>query len=681
MIFDEIIHGTQYYRAPTPLPEEWEGDIARMEDFALDAFQIRINWRWNEKQEGAYDFSDVDRLMELSQKHGRKVMIKLLLECAPQYVYEKYEGARIGPKGEVYRGGSHGAFYGGWMPCFTNPQVKAAAARFVEKVAQRYAGYSNIILWNAWNEIRCRPSWECCCPHCRAAFGEYLKEKFQTVENLNAFYGTAEESFETIALPMMPHGFWDIYEFKKFKGGKALYDDLRFVYEAIRKYDKDRPIMSHVGHSGVFQKSIGDVCDDYTVSKAVDFWGTSISCSCDMSSHGNRMDFMMILDFLRAVDENYFLHEIYPGLGMFKAYDTPFDMRFKLYAALATGAKGLVYWQYRAERIGCEHDCAGIMRMDGSPREVAYTVADFGKELKKNSAFFAHAKVKPADIAIVYDFNSMLLSEIEDSCGKLYALDTMPTVFNYRYTHAGMYRLLRDRNYRVDYVGVTHPDKFANYKVLYFPYYTMLDPAVVPYLQAFLERGGTVIADEGFGMRTLNTWMQPYDIACKPILNARLMERREVKEECIAYKGLISKIAPFKSQYAVADAVAHLHFADGTPAVQSVSYGKGKLYLFGCSIGYGYYTTEAALWQVLLEDILAETGVQKEAFADAKNGVYEKRMVAEGQEAIFLFNNSREEKTFPMPRENLFVGGFGRIENGVLCVPANSMAYALYGIK
>ena len=73
MFFDEIIHGTQYYRAPTPLPEEWEGDISRLCDFNLDAMQIRINWRWNEREEGVYDFSDVDRLMELAEKYDRKV--------------------------------------------------------------------------------------------------------------------------------------------------------------------------------------------------------------------------------------------------------------------------------------------------------------------------------------------------------------------------------------------------------------------------------------------------------------------------------------------------------------------------------------------------------------------------------------------------------------------------------
>ena len=62
MFFEEIVHGTQYYRSPTPLPEEWEGDISNLADYSLDAFQIRINWRWNERVEGVYDFSDVDEL-------------------------------------------------------------------------------------------------------------------------------------------------------------------------------------------------------------------------------------------------------------------------------------------------------------------------------------------------------------------------------------------------------------------------------------------------------------------------------------------------------------------------------------------------------------------------------------------------------------------------------------------
>ena len=290
---------------------------------------------------------------------------------------------------------------------------------------------------------------------------------------------------------------------------------------------------------------------------------------------------------------------------------------------------------------------------------------------------FIRMQDKKADIAIVFDFDSMLMSEIEDGCGKIYSLDTEPTILNYRYTHAGMYRLVKDSNYNVDYVGVTRPELFASYKVLYFPYYTMLNPEIIPYLQKFLDNGGIVIADEGFGLRTLNTWMQPYDIDCKPLMTARLKERRFIDNEQIIYKGQKSRIAPFKSQYEVQNADSLMVFADGTPALQCVNYGKGKLYLFGFSIGYSYYKTRDDLWKIVMGDILESANVEKEEFSDHQNGVYEKRLVCDDGEAVFIFNNSEEEKTIEMDCDIKYVGGFGSCEGRTFKVPANGMGYVI----
>lgn len=676
MYFDEVIHGTQYYRSPTPLPEEWEGDIAKIGEFNLDTFQIRINWRWNERVEGVYDFSDVDRLMDLAEKYGRKVIIKFLLECAPQYVFDKYGGTRIGPRGEQIRGGSHGAFYGGWRPCFTNPDVQAAAKRFVEKVAERYADRKCLILWNAWNEIRNRPIEDCFCKHCRAGFGKYLKNKFGTIEKLNAFYGAAEESFESINLPSTPHGYWDTYEFKKYKGSEDLSDWLRFVYDGIRKYDKDRPIMAHVGFTSAFQLSISDVCDDYSVSKAVDFWGTSIPCDTEMSTHEQRLDFMMLHDFLRSVDKNYFIHEIYPGLGMFKyKYDTPFDMDFKTYTSLSSGAKGIVYWQYRAERLGHEQDCAGLVRMDGSPREVAYAARDFGADIKKNMRYLAGAEVKDAEIAIVFDFNSMLMSEIEDVCGADFSFDWANPQFYYRNAHAGMYRLLRNADYAVDYVGVTRPEEFKKYKVLYFPYYTMLDRKIVPYLEEFVKNGGIVIADEGFGMRQMNTWMQPYDIDCKPLFTSRMVERRFVCEDFAEIDGSLVRIRPYRTHYRHEGGETVASWQDGSPALQKFEFGKGKIYLSGFSVGYSYYESNDKRLSDLVEKMIADAGVEKNKLSDTLGGVYEKRLENGDFEIIHLFNNTDEEKRFDLASKIVAVGGYGALRGDEAVVPARSMAY------
>ncbi|MBR7132633.1 MAG: beta-galactosidase [Clostridia bacterium] len=678
MFFPKIVYGTQYYRSPTPLPDEWEGDIAKMEEFGMDAFQIRINWRWNEKRENEYDFSDIDGLLELAHKNGRKVVMKFLLECAPQYIYDKYNGTRIGPRGEKIRGGSHGAFYGGWRPCFTNPDVQRRAKAFVERVAERYADNPDIILWNTWNEIRNKPFEDCFCPHCRKAFGNHLKERFGTIEKLNEFYGTAEDDFDTIALPSTPHGYWDTFEFKKFKGGKELYNYLKFVYDGIKKYDKRRPIMAHVGVTSAFQPSLDDVCDDHTVSKAVDFWGTSIPCDCAMDTHEKRMDFAMLMDAVRGVDENFFLHEIYPGLGMFcMPYDTPFDMSYKLYSAIAGGARGLIYWQYRAERIGYESDCAGLFRVDGSPRPVAFAAQSFAENLHKDMNYFAGAKVAKAQVAIVFDFNSSLISAIDDTIGADFSFEFKGYRFYYQRSHSGMYRLLQDADIAVDYIGVNDVEKFKDYKLLYFPYHTMLNPEMVPHLEKFIREGGAAICDEGFGLRTMNTWMQPYDIDCKPIMTARLFERRYINQDTISVNGKEISFTPAKTIYKVEDAETLLSFNDGSPALSEVKHGEGRVYLSGLPIGYSYHKYQSKELMSYIKTICTDQGVMQNQYSECLSDVTEKRMIGDGYEIIFLFNSSEAEKSFKF--DDVISYGFtsGSFEGGKLCLPAKTMGYVI----
>lgn len=679
MFFNEIIHGTQYYRTPTPLPEEWEGDIANFQKYNIDAFQIRINWRWNERIENEYNFSDIDKLLELAEKNGKKVIMKFLLECAPQYIYEKYDGTRIGPKGEKIRPGAHGAFYGGWMPCFTNPKVWERARLFVEKVSERYAKNKNIILWNLWNEIRNRPIGECFCPHCRQAFGEYLKGKFSTVEEMNKFYGSAEESFETVNLPSMPHGFWDIYEFKKFKSSHQLHKYLSDLYASVRKYDAKTPIMCHAGFCSAFQTNIGDAVDDHYVSTAVDFWGTSIPFDTNMDSEENRLSMMQLGDFMRSVDKNYFNHEIYPGLGMFNDYDTPFDMKYKLYTALSGGSKGLVYWQYRAERVGMEQDCAGIMRADGSPRPVALEVQKFGADLHKNMTYFVGAETEHGKAAIVFDYNSMLISEIEESCGALFEFTCNGGMEYYRKSHRGMYKLFKKLNYNVDYIGINHSKDFKNYKVLYFPYYSMLNEEIIPDLEKFLENGGTVIADEGFGLRDLNTWMRVGDINLKPLLNARISERRcTVKiKEYVDLMGKQTALLPYKSEINVEGAEVIAKFENGLPAVQLVNVKNGKIYISGISIGYCYNETEAESFEEFIDKIMQDRGINKYDFADYKNGVYEKRLENGKNEIVFIFNNSQSEKTAEFDSKIIDFGADALIDGNKMTVKPGEIGYAI----
>ena len=675
MKFDKIIHATQYYRAPTPKREEWQTDISRLSDYSLDTFQIRINWRWNERREGVYTFSDVDELFDLAERHNKKVIVKFLLECAPQYVFDKYGGTIIGPKGEEIRGGVHGAFYGGWKPCFTNPDVQKRASLFVEEVVKRYKDRDCLILYNAWNEIRNKPVEECFCKHCRAQFGQYLKAKFGTIERLNDYYGVAEESFEHIALPSMPHGYWDIFEFKKFKGSYELANYLTFVRDAVRRHDTTRPVMSHTGFCAAFQTHIGDVCDDLTASRAVDFFGTSIPCLCNMDTEDKRFDFFMLNDYVRSLDRDYFLYEIYPGLGMFKdEYDTPFDMSFKLYAAIALGAKGLVYWQYRAERVGMENDCAGLMRADGSPRPVASAVADFGKELERDMRYFVDAYPEHADVAILFDFDSMLLSEIEDASGDNYSFaERKDALHYYMRSHSGMYRLLTNSGIRVDYLSTREPWKLSGYKALYLPYYNMLNPELAEYLSQYVKNGGHVILDEGFGLREMNTWMQPYDIEFSAI-TVRMRERRQ-RCDSVNVDGYSVATAPFKTEYDVKGAEPVLSFSDGTTALSCVQVGEGKVYLSSFGIGYTYREYSDSHLASFILDVLSVADVHPDRLDDRERGIYIRTTKSDKYTNTFIFNTSDAPYSMSIERPTVSIGGDAASDGDTIFVKAKSIGY------
>ena len=164
-------------------------------------------------------------------------------------------------------------------------------------------------------------------------------------------------------------------------------------------------------------------------------------------------------------------------------------------------------------------------------------------------------------------------------------------------------------------------------------------------------------------------------------MTARMHERRYVDHEYIEIDGRSVKIAPCKTQYKVENAQVLLRFADNTPAVQCVGYGKGKLYLFGFSIGYSYCITEDAVWEKLTENILSEVNLEKYAYADFKNGIYEKRLMKDDLEIIFISNYSEEDIEFAMAGQVEAVGAFASAEGNVIRVPANHVGYAVVKTK
>ena len=80
--------------------------------------------------------------------------------------------------------------------CKSNPGARYENARIAGEMAKAFANHPGVIGWQIDNEIWSY-DYGCYCDRCKAGFKKYLKEKFGTIEALNAYYGAAEDSFDT----------------------------------------------------------------------------------------------------------------------------------------------------------------------------------------------------------------------------------------------------------------------------------------------------------------------------------------------------------------------------------------------------------------------------------------------------------------------------------------------------
>ena len=644
--FDEIIYGTQYYRAPTPLPDEWEGDIQSMGSLGIDAFQIRIQWRQNEKREDEYYFADIDGLLELAEKYNRKVIMKFQLENAPQYLFEKYGATRLDFHGVPIPPASNGAMYvGGWIPCFDNPKVIERAKLFIVQMVNRYKENENIVLWHVWNEPRSRPVGDCCCEHSKQLYRQYMKEEYGTIENLNRVFGTAEDDFHNLATPGDTLGYWDFFQYRKWRASVAIANQVGFVYDTIKENDGTRPIMSHVGFSAVMQDNYHDLSDDFAIAKKVDFYGTSFPLEYDTDSQ-TRADMNLLCDFQRGVDENYFVHELYPDVvGNWQPEQSRQCLRFKVWTILSQGAKGVVYWQMRAERVGHEEDLSGFVNMDGTEKELTKEVRHAGAVLKENMELFAKAKVEKAEVVIVFDYCSTLMSMIENHVeadhDTLFTFKRSKNPVNYylKSLH-GAYKLFRDLNIKVDIIDSREIEKINGYKLAYFPYSNMLDQKVEDCL---VNYKGLLLLDEGFGLRSKNTWVNPNKTSFDQLLDdVKWYERLYAKGEKTSIYGSEVTCAPFKTKYLFCD-----ESIDEKGYIQQ----KDNVILLGTGMGYSYYDYEESGWLNFVGRIANSIGLKREADFGI-DGVKTKVLKCDENKLMYIFNWSGYTQEFKI-EENI----------------------------
>lgn len=497
---DYFPFGTQYYRAPSPPPEDWGGDLAAMARLGFNTVKFWVQWRWNHPEEGRFYFDDIDRLMELSEEHGLKVMLNTIVDVAPAWIYRKYpdasmltlDGRRIGPQTQPHRQ------IGGLGLCLSHEEAVEHMMRFLRATFERYSDHPALEIWNFGSEPELTQSmsemrlWAddatrmgdmlCHCDRCRAGFKKWLEARYGTIDALNASWDRNYASFNEAELPRTRNTFNDIIDWRMYFVD-LLGDNVRRRHEVCRDVDGGRhPSMCH--HVFIQGFPVTSTANDpWNVARYGDLHGFT------------QMDDPMMHDILRSCSRGKPVMSAEMLMLMGYTLDLPEtigadDVKRHIFTGIAADLKGFIFWQYRPEMLGREAPAWGLSHLDGSTTPWLEAFATCGRVLQKEKEFLFEAAPPRADVAILYNPENQIFAWASTGNEKT-ATDSL----------LGVHRALYERSHRIDFLHARDvlDGRLDDYKVVVAPFTYLLSADVARALKAWVAAGGVIMAEAYLG--------------------------------------------------------------------------------------------------------------------------------------------------------------------------------------
>lgn len=468
---------------------EWVRDLANIRAAGFNTIKIWAGWRWNNPAEGEFDFTDLQRLMDLAAENDLRVMINLILDGAPAWLFRKHpdcrmvtaDGRTLGPVTTGYR-------QTGGVPahCFHHTEAVGHAMEFVRATGEAFASHPALAIWDLWNEpeltvgLLRKPAIAdlvCHCPNSQRAFTGWLEKQYGSLDRLNQAWARTYQNWEELEMPVQPHTYRDFIDWRMFMAW-TVKQELARRAQTIREVDNRHPVMSHTVPPPIFNV-ISSGSDDWLLAEEGDLHGNSVGSD------------PFAADLLRsaAAGKDVINAEIHALPGGTFHRPKPIglrEMKKHILVPLAHGIQGFVFWQYRPERLGAESPAWGLTELDGSPSPWLEPVSKICRRMLEHEDFFLAAQPEKPQVAILLDPENQIFSFAAGG-------DTG----YYDQSLEGVYRSL----YRAGYsVGFVHPRDFETgrhrqYGCIYLPLPYWISGVVAEGVEDFVREGGSLISE------------------------------------------------------------------------------------------------------------------------------------------------------------------------------------------
>ena len=177
---DKLLYGVAYYDEYMPY-DRLDKDIKMMKAANINVVRIaESTWSTVEPQEGVYDFSHIDRVLDAMHKAGIHVIVGTPTYAVPTWLVKKYPDVLA----TTARGQNQ---YGARQNMdITNEHFRKHAEQVIRKIMEHVKDHPAIIGYQVDNETK---SYGTSGPNVQKQFVEYMKAKFKSLDTINKALG------------------------------------------------------------------------------------------------------------------------------------------------------------------------------------------------------------------------------------------------------------------------------------------------------------------------------------------------------------------------------------------------------------------------------------------------------------------------------------------------------------
>lgn len=590
--------GTNYHPQDDKNIEKIKSDIKLMKAAGFTCVRMgHLAWDSYETSDGHFDFAWFDKVMDLMNGAGIKVIMDIAIRPAPIWLHKKYPSIDIVDANGDVQYPNHR-----YMVDVGDPNYQKYAVRYADSISKHYAKYPALMAFGIDNESGDGPiSYS---ETVRQRFISWLKNKYVSLANLNKAWATQRWSrrinqFDEIGLPVSgsvigaPERVLDFRQFVSDEVNGILFKVIDKVkqnapnaltntnawYYSPMKYIDYAPI----AYSG---KMTREGCGFYPGISLTTNWGI--------------MNASFGISRIQYESDNPFWCSEFTTMTA-----VPNSIRKSAYATLMYGNQMVCGWTWQSMRGGEEQYLEGMLDWDGIPNRKYDEYKKIAAEFKKIEKYFPY-RLK-AEVGVAFSFPSQIASS------------------SFPEQHENQVQACWDMFYwrNMDSRIVEISRSSLNYKLLIVPGVAVMDEITAGKIRNFVKNGGTVLMTTNSAIvdTTGQVFASTRPGMLSDVFGIRVgsFEETEAMNEIstksykgkkleLTYKG--KAINTESSRFDVlepkgADVLGYITSLDKKyPIITSNKYGKGRAIYVGLP-------AKGEVLGGLLDDLIAELGIKK----------------------------------------------------------------------